>query len=179
MPPRRGGDWDMESGFYQWKSPFEEFVGHVANGWSPLIKAYPPAAAARFNENKFPPNIHSGQRSQEISFDFRSGEMGLWRSEAVVPGHQYVIEAWAKYAPSPNGLKLFLGVDLTGGNQFEAATVTWYPWQNTTPDQWIVTRQTVRATGERMTIFLRAVHPVPEPGGNTMFDNVSLLDQGR
>ena len=168
----------MEGGFTEWKSPFEQFTGHVATGWSPLIKAFSPPAAPRFNENKFPPNIQSGQRSQEISFDFRSGEMGLWRTIDVIAGHQYTIEAWAKHAPSASGLNLFLGIDLTGGGQFEAVSTTWYPWQNAGPDQWLSTRYTVRATTTRMTIFMRAVHPVAEQGGNTMFDNVSVVDEG-
>jgi len=154
-------------------------VGHIAVGWQPLIKVYNADAVPRFNENKFPPNIHSGERSQEISFDYRSGEMGLWRAVAVTEGHQYTVEAWAKYAPSPSGLNLFLGIDLSGGEYFEAGSVTWYTWRDMSPDRWVATSETVRATDERMTIFLRAVHPVAEGGGNTMFDNVSLLDGGQ
>ena len=177
-PPQQGGDWDLEAGFYEWASPYEDFVGHIANGWSPLIKVYKPDAVPRFNENKFVPNIHSGERSQEISFDYRNGEMGLWRAAAVTPGHRYTVVAWAKYAPSLGGLNLFLGIDLTGGENFVAGTVTWYPWREMTPDQWIATSETVVAAGGRMTIFLRAVHPVAEAGGNTMFDNISLIDEG-
>lgn len=43
-----------------------------STGWSPLIEADNTGAVPRVNANKFPPNIHSGQRSQEISFDFRN-----------------------------------------------------------------------------------------------------------
>jgi len=102
----------------------------------------------------------------------------MWRQAEVAPGHRYTVEAWAKYAPSPNGLHLFLGIDLAGGTDAGAGSIAWYPWRDQTPDLWVATRETVRATGPLMTIFLRAVHPMAEPGGNTMFDNVSLIHEG-
>jgi hypothetical protein len=76
-----------------------------------------------------------------------------------------------------------LGVDLAGGDNFAAGSVTWYPWRDMTANQWVATQETVRAKGERMTIFLRAVHPLGagggnKPGGNTMFDDVSVIDVG-
>ncbi len=183
QPPRRGGSWDLEEGFYPWQSPHEGFTAFVANGWLPLSKAYDPAAPPRLNENKYLPNVHSGERSQEISFDWRSGEAGIFRTVDVIRGHRYVIEAWARYVPSESGLGLYLGVDLGGGEDFQAGSVTWYPWRDMTPNQWIATRETVRASGTRMTIFLRAVHPLGadggnKPGGNTMFDDVSVTDIG-
>ena len=181
-PPRRGGDWDMEDGFYVWPSPHENYGGFVANGWAWFIKPYQPDAnppnTPRLNENKAEGNVYSGARSQEISFDYRTGEIGIYRTESVTPGHRYTIEAWAKYAPSPSGVALFLGIDLTGGGDFEAASVAWYGWRDMTPDWWVATQETLTATGDRMTIFLRAVHPEPALGGNTMFDNVSVTDLG-
>jgi hypothetical protein len=61
-------------------------IPFVANGWLPLSKVYDPVAPPRLNENKFLPNVHSGERSQEISFDWRSGEAGIFRAVEVVPG---------------------------------------------------------------------------------------------
>ncbi len=181
-PPQRGGSWDMEEGFYSWPSPYENFGGFVANGWASFINAYEPESdpitAPRLNENRNPVNVYSGQHSQEISFDYRLGEIGIWRTVTVTPNHRYTLEAWGKYTASPGGLQLDLGIDLTGDTNFEAATVTWYPWRNLEPDRWLATQETVVAGGNAMTIFLRAVHPVAEPGGNTVFDNVSLTDLG-
>jgi hypothetical protein len=74
-----------------------------------LRKLYDPQAPPRLNKNKYLPNIHSGKRSQEVSFDWRSGEIGLWRTIRSVPGHRYTFEAWAKYLPSQSGLALYLG----------------------------------------------------------------------
>jgi hypothetical protein len=184
QPPRRGGDWDLEGGFYAWDSLHEGFTAFVANGWRPLSKAYDSAAPPRLNENKFLPNVHSGERSQEISFDFRSGEAGIFRTAEVVPGHRYSIEAWAKYMASETGLQLYLGIDPAGGEDFAAGSVVWHSWRDMSPDRWVATQEIVRASGSRLTIFLRAVHPVGadgghKPGGNTMFDDVSLVDLGQ
>ncbi len=181
-PPAHGGDWDMEDGFYVWPSPYENFGGFVANGWKPFVIAHEPNAdppnAPRLNENKNLSNVHSGQRSQEISFDYRVGEAGLYRTVTVTPGHRYQIAAWARYTPTSSGLHLLLGVDLTGGDDATSDTVQWYPWRDHAPDRWLATEETVTADGNQMTIFLRAIHPAPVEGGNTMFDNVSLIDLG-
>jgi hypothetical protein len=183
LPPRRGGSWDLEEGFYAWQSPHEGFTAFVATGWLPLSKVYDPAAPPRLNENKYLPNIHSGERSQELSFDWRSGEAGILRAVEVVPGRRYVVEAWAKYVPGESGLGLYQGIDLESGDNFAAGSVTWHPWRDMTPDQWVVTQETVRARGGRMTILLRSVHPLAadggnKPGGNTMFDDVSVTHIG-
>jgi hypothetical protein len=50
-----------------------------------------------------------------------------------------------------------------------------------TPNQWVVTQEAVRAKGGRMTILLRAVHPLAadggnKPSGNTMFDDIRVTD---
>ena len=183
LPPQRGGSWDMEDGFYAWPSPYEGFTAFVANGWQPFEKVYEASGPPRLNENKHGPNIHSGSRSQEISFDWRSGETGLYRVAETIPDHRFTVEAWAKYVPSESGLQLYLGIDPTGGEAFDAASVVWSPWRDMTPNQWIQTQESVRSQGDRTTIFLRAVHPLGtdgghKPGGNTMFDNVSLIDLG-
>jgi hypothetical protein len=103
------------------------------------------------------------------------------RAVDVVPDHRYVVEAWAKYMPSESGLGLYLGIDLGGGGNFQAGSVTWHTWRDMTPNQWVATQETVRASGTRLTIFLRAVHPLGadgsnKRGGNTMFDDVSVTD---
>ncbi|MFN3978779.1 MAG: hypothetical protein ACK4SA_00175 [Caldilinea sp.] len=181
-PPLRGGDWDMEDGFYVWPSPYENFGGFVANGWAPLVIAYEPNAnppnAPRLNENKNLNNVQNGQRSQEVSFDYRVGEAGIYRTVTVTPGHRYQIEAWARYTPTSSGLRLALGIDLTGGDDATSDTVQWHPWRDDAPDRWLATQETVTASGDRLTIFLRAIHPAAVEGGNTMFDNVSFADLG-
>jgi hypothetical protein len=101
----------------------------------------------------------------------------------TIPGHCVAVETWAKYVPSESGLHLYLGIDLTGGENFEAPSVVWYPRRDMRPNQWILTQETVHAQGNRATVFLRAAHPLGvdgghKPGGNTMFDNASLINMG-
>jgi hypothetical protein len=44
--------------------------------------------------------VHSGERSQEITFDFISAEAGLYRKAQTIPGHRYQTEAWGKHVRS-------------------------------------------------------------------------------
>ena len=71
-----------------------------------------------------------------------------------------------------------LGVDLTGGTAWDADTVQWFPWDNGAEDTWVATEETVTATGESMTIFIKGFHPLAEQGGKTVIDNVSVTDLG-
>jgi hypothetical protein len=100
-----------------------------------------------------------------------------------VSGRLYIVKAWAKYVPRESGLALYLGIDPTRGTNFDSDTGTWYPRRDMTPDQWIATRETIRATNSRLTIYLQAVHPVAadggdKPGDSTLFDSVSMTDHG-
>jgi hypothetical protein len=93
-------------------------------------------------------------------------------------GHRYNIVAYGKHDHSLAVVELFLGVDLTGGTVWNAETVQWFPWDNGAEDAWVPTEETVTATGESMTIFIRGVHPLAEQGGKTVIDNVSVIDLG-
>jgi hypothetical protein len=122
--------------------------------------------------------VHSGQRSQEITFDFISAKAGIYRHAKTIPGHRYRIEAWGKHIRSESPVELSLGVDLTGGEDWQAASVTWHAGQETGEDVWVRTEVTVQATGETLTIFLRGRHPRAVQGGATLFDDVRVVDLG-
>ena len=122
--------------------------------------------------------MHSGQRSQEITFDFISAEAGIYRQAGAIPGHRYQIEAWAKHVRSESPVQLSLGVDLTGGGDWQAPSITWHPWDETAEDTWVHTQVTVQATGTSLTIFLKGYHPFAAQGGATLFDNVQVVDLG-
>jgi hypothetical protein len=130
------------------------------------------------NENKNPDNVHSGERSQEITFDFVSTEAGIWRHAQAIPGHRYQIEAWGKHVRSDSPVELSLGVDLTAGDNWQAGSVTWYPWDETGEDVWVHTQIAVRASGQALTIFLKGYHPSAAQGGATLLDNVRVVDLG-
>ena len=84
-------------------------------------------------------NVHSDQRAQEITFDFISAEAGIYRQARAIPGHRYQIEARGKHVQSESPVELSLGVDLTGGEDWQAATVEWYPWDERGEDIWVHT----------------------------------------
>lgn len=179
LPPQKGGEWDMEGGFVPGVSPLgEDCPGWaVAVGWKAFLAPGMPASSC-FNENKNPANVKSGERSQEITFDFISAEAGIWRHAQTIPGHDYQIEAWGKHVRSASPVELSLGVDLTGGEDWQAATVTWLPWDEAAEETWVHTRVTVRTRGETLTVFLKGYHPYAAQGGATLFDDVRVVDLG-
>lgn len=169
----------MEAGFVPGSSPLGETCPGwaVAVGWTAFVAPGTPASSC-LNENKNADNVRSGQRSQEITFDFVSALAGIYRQAQAVPGHRYRIEAWGKHVRSQSPVELSLGIDLTGGQDWQAASVTWYPWNETEEDTWVHTQVSVQATGSAITIFLKGHHPVAVQGGATLFDDVRVVDLG-
>ena len=179
LPPQQGREWDMEAGFVPGSSPLgEDCPGWaVAVGWQAFVAPGTPASSC-LNENKNVANIHRGERSQEITFDFISAEAGTSRGAQTISGHRYEIEAWGKHVRSQSPVELSLGVDLSGGEDWQAASVEWYPWKETGEDVWVYTQVTVRASGETLTVFLKGYHPFAAQGGATLFDGVRVVDLG-
>ena len=179
LAPQQGGEWDMEAGFVPGASPLgEDCPGWaVAVGWEAFLAPGTPASSC-LNENKNPANVKSGQRSQEITFDFISAEAGIYRLAQTIPGHRYQIEAWGKHVRSRSPVELSLGVDLTGGENWQAASVTWHPWNETEEENWVHTQVVVRASAEGLTVFLKGYHLFAAQGGATLFDDVRVADLG-
>jgi hypothetical protein len=177
QPPREGGTWDFEGGWYDSPSGFEGRMDRVAEDWK-LFRQRGQFGQATFNENKNPVNVHRGIRSQELAFESSDGEAGVYRSLQVIPNHRYTISAWGIHYPSPTPIELYLGVDLTGGTDYRAATMQWSLWRETADAQWLHTEVTIRTTSPTMAIFLKAVHRVAAGGGATLFDDVSVTDLG-
>lgn len=178
-PPLQGGTWDFEADYVPWANPYGEPCpgASVASGWIAFAEEGQYGSSC-FNENLYGPNVQSGRKSQEITFDFIAANSGVFRIIDTIPGHQYSIKAYAKNDWSIAPVQMSLGIDLTGGGDWEAGTVEWYPWQQPTQDNWGLTEQVVTATGDKMTIFLRGFHPMADQGGKTVVDNVSVTDLG-
>jgi hypothetical protein len=170
----------MEAGFTPGSSPLgEDCPGwSVAVGWQAFLVRGDPASSC-LNENKNLDNVHSGQRSQEITFDFINAEAGVYRQAQTIPGHRYRIEAWGKHVRSASPVELFLGVDLGGGEDWRGPAVTWHAWDEGQEDAWVHTQVVVQAQGNSLTLFLKGYHPLAAQGGATLFDNVHVLDLGR
>ena len=79
---------------------------------------------------------------------------------------------------SKSPVELSLGVDLSGGEDWQAASVVWHPWGEMAEDAWVHTQVTVLASGEILTVFLKGNHPFAVQGGATLFDNVRVVDLG-
>lgn len=177
QPAREGGVWDFEGGWYDRPSGFEGRMDRVAEGWK-FFRRRGQFGQPTFNENKNPVNVHRGIRSQEIAFESSDGEAGVLRALDVIPNHRYQISAWGIHYPSPTPIELFLGIDRTGGEDYQAPSVQWFPWNATGEAQWLRTQTEIRASGPRLTIFLKAVHRVAAGGGATLFDDVKIVDLG-
>jgi len=149
----------------------------VASAWTAFVEKGEYGSSC-MNENLYQPNVFTGLKSQEITFDFIAANSGIYRTVATKSGHQYNIVAYGKHDHSTTPVELFLGVDLTGGTIWNAETVQWFPWDGRAEDTWLPTEETVTATGESMTLFIRGVHPLAEQGGKTVIDNVSITDLG-
>ena len=169
----------MEAGFIPGVSPLgEDCPGWaVASGWQAFLALGEPASSC-LNENKNVANIHRGERSQEITFDFISAEAGISKGAQTIPGHRYEIGVWGKHVRSQSPVELTLGVDLTGGENWQAASVEWHPWDETDEGVWVHTQVIVKVSGGNLTVFLKGFHPFAAQGGATLFDDVSVVDLG-
>lgn len=178
-PPLQGGEWDFETEYIPWPNPYGEPCpgASVASGWTAFVEDGPYGSSC-MNENLYRPNVFSGAKSQEITFDFISANSGIFRTIPTRVGHRYSIMAYAKHDRSLSPVEMALGVDLTGGTVWNAGTVQWFPWDGNAEDTWVPTEETVTASGERMSIFIKGFHPLAEQGGKTVIDNVSITDLG-
>jgi hypothetical protein len=178
-PPLRGGDWSFETDFIRWPNPYGEPCpgAAVASGWTAFVEDGQYGSSC-MNENLYAPNVRSGAKSQEITFDFISANSGIFRAIPTQVGHRYTITAYAKHDHSISPVEMALGIDLTGGTAWTGETVQWFAWDESAEDTWAATEETVTATNEVMTIFIKGYHPMADQGGKTVIDDVSVVDQG-
>ena len=177
--PVRGGEWDFEAGFIDWRNPFGDSCAGsgLAIGWN-AFTTRDEYGSSCMNQTTWPGNVHSGQSAQEITFAFVGNQAGIFKSVPTTPGHQYTVEAFMKREFSPAKLEVQLGLDVTGSANWEADTVQWFPWQEDLDDQWARTEATVVAQANTMVVFIKGSHPYPEPGGVLRLDNISVVDLG-
>jgi hypothetical protein len=177
--PLEGGEWDFESDFVPWGNPYGEPCpgASVGVGWTAFVEAGAFGSSC-FNENLYAPNVFSGLKSQEITFDFIAANSGLHRTIPTTPGHRYSLVAYAKHDRSAAPVQMFLGVEMNGATDWQAESIEWFPWDDPAEDSWVSTEVTVSATGDSMTVFVRGYHPLAEQGGKTVVDTISITDLG-
>jgi hypothetical protein len=175
----QGGEWDFEAPFVPWGNPYGEPCpgASVAAGWTAFTEDAEYGSSC-FNENLYRPNVYSGGKSQEMTFDFINANSGIYRVIATRPGHTYTIRAYAKHDHSIAPIEMALGIDLNGGTEWSATSVEWTAWDEAAEDTWVVTDRIVTATGDSLTLFIKGFHPMADQGGKTVIDNVSVQDLG-
>jgi len=177
--PLQGGEWDFEAGFTRWPNPFGDSCdgSGLANGWQ-AFTTRDKYGSSCMNQTTWKGNVHSGESAQEITFGFIGNQAGIFKTAPATSGHRYKIEAFMRREFSPTKVEVFLGVDAAGGVDWQAPTVTWFPWREDLDDQWARTEETVTATANNITIFIRGSHAYPEPGGALRLDSISVTDIG-
>jgi len=179
VQPLRGGEWDFEAGFSPWANPYgEPCAGSgLANGWS-AFTTRDEYGSSCFNQTTWQDNVYSGGSAQEITFAFVGNQAGIYKTAPTVPGHRYTVEAYVRKEFSPAAVQVELGLDVTGNTNWQAETVQWFLWDEGFEDQWAKTEETITATGQGITIFIKGFHPYPEPGGAVRIDSITIVDLG-
>jgi hypothetical protein len=177
--PVQGGAWDFEEGFQEWRNPYGDSCSGsgLANGWT-AFTTRDQYGSSCMNQTVWEGNVYTGESAQEITFAYVGTQAGIFRPVPTIPGHQYQVSAYMRREFSPAKVEVALGIDLTGGVNWQAETVQWFPWREDVDDAWGKTEETVAATGETMTIFIKGFHPYPEPGGTLRLDSISITDLG-
>lgn len=177
--PLRGGAWDFEVGFSEWPNPHGDACpgSGLATGWNSFTTRDQYGSSC-MNQTVWKDNVYTGESAQEITFAYVGNQAGIFKTAPTIPGHRYTVEAYVRREFSPAKVEVFLGIDLSGGTNWQAETVQWFPWNEDYDDQWARTEETVTATGENMTIFIQGSHPYPEPGGALRIDSISVVDVG-
>jgi len=177
--PLQGGEWDFEAGFEAWANPHGDSCdgANLAVGWE-AFTIRDQFGSSCMNQNTWQDNVYTGQNSQEITFAYVGSEAGIFKSAPTTPGHRYRVEAYMRREFSPAKVEVSLGIDVTGGQNWQAETVEWFPWDEDLENQWSKTEATVTATGQSMAVFIKGTHPFPEPGGTLRIDSVRVVDLG-
>lgn len=177
--PLGGGAWDFEDGFVTWGNPYGDVCpgSGLAVGWT-AFTSRDQYGSSCMNETVWKDNVYSGQSAQEITFAYVGVQAGIFKAAPTIPGHRYTVEAYMRREFSPAKVEVSLGIDLSGGTDWQAESAQWFPWNEDVDDAWARTEVTVTATGETMTIFIKGSHPYPEPGGTLRLDSVRVIDIG-
>lgn len=177
--PRKGGSWDMEDGFEVWINPFGDNCSgsKVAVGWQGFTSRGQYGSSCLYL-NEYGPNVFSGKSSQQVTFDFSDSQAGIFRTFDSKPGHKYQVTARLRHVHTFPAMQFYFGYDLSGGANWEGAEVAWAPWAEFAEDAWITHQQTITATGEKITVYIKGVHSTAAQGGATYIDAVEVIDLG-
>ncbi|MGH7645990.1 MAG: PKD domain-containing protein [Gemmatimonadales bacterium] len=125
--------------------------------------------------------VHGGEHAQAVFAPQPSTAdqyAGVYQRVAVEPGGRYTIRAWNRTSfPGQNPWDQIarLGIDLTGGTDFQAGSVEWREFDSA-KDAWHRLEMAVTATGRSLTVFLQAWRKWASGGGSTAwFDAAEVV----
>ena len=165
--PLRGGEWDFEVGFRDWGNPHGDPCGGsgLANGWS-AFTTRDQYGSSCMNQTTWKDNVYSGESAQEITFAYIGNEAGIFKTAPTIAGHRYTVEAFMRREFSPVPVEVALGIDLTGGTNWQAESVQWFPWNEDRDDQWARTEVTIAAAGENHDGIYQGIPRLSGAGGD-------------
>lgn len=179
VPP--GGHPDCPSGICQ--------TVQMADGWTPYWLSPTETDDPDIHNPEYkraetglePPRVHDGNYAQQYFTAFSTHEAGFYQRVAVTPGQLYCFSIWthAWSAPwddpisLPDHLEQKLGIDPTGGTDWQSATVFW-GGRFQQYDEYGLYSLVTEAQADHITVFTwsRAIHPVRH--NDVYWDQASL-----
>jgi PKD repeat protein len=149
----------------------------VGTGWTAFSSA---GYASTFTVVTGPDPVHAGSFAQRVTSPQPSSNdrfAGVYQVVATTPGLQYTVRAWSR-TRFTGGIAwdhiARLGIDLAGGNDFQAGSVQWLEFDSA-KDTWHPLEAVVTASGARMTIYLESWRKWASGGDSvTWFDDVQV-----
>jgi PKD repeat protein len=127
--------------------------------------------------------VHGGARAQKIVSPQPSSSdkyAGVYQTVPTEPAVGYVIRAWSRTRFSGGSAWdhiARLGIDLSGGTNFQEGSVTWHEFDSA-KDAWHLLERRVTATGSSMTLFLQSWRKWASGGGSdSWFDDVEVAPE--
>jgi PKD repeat protein len=162
--------------------------GAVGTGWIAFSSSdYAPTFAVVSDQ------VHGGSFAQRVTSPQPSSSdkfAGVYQVVATTPGRQYTVRGWNRtHFTGGNAWDHIarLGIDLAGGNDFQAGSVSWYEFDSR-KDFWVgcpgcpagqPLEVSVTATGPYVTIYLESWRKWASGGDSfTWFDDVQVEASG-
>lgn len=168
----------------------------VARGWSSWNAPIPANApgyvgVALYRLTSTPARVLSGSAAQELFEFFAIYDGGVYQTVNSTSGSDYEFRTsvyiWSTElenpdtSDNPSPVTVQIGLDPTGGTNGTAASVQYSP---ATPygsgdyDKYRAFAKTVRATGNRLTVFVRVTFTDPKQSNHAYIDSASLRIAG-
>ena len=152
----------------------------VGQSWSPFSSSsYGPAFSVVSDV------VHAGSRAQKLAANPSANDQyaGFFQTISTSPGTAYTVRAWSRVnLPGGSGWPIVarLGIDLSGGTNYAAPSVTWVEFD--APENglggWVSRERSVTASGSSMTLFLQSWRKWAGSSSETWFDDVEVQLQG-